>query len=616
MNPPAPKQVKLRTDDGQVVVTGVWLLDYFPALFTMIADVGPLEPDTVLSVSNGMGTSTAYVLREALDFLKLYDRFLTRNMRQPDRAVERAELRRNAHHFSEDIRAFLRYGGGDLDVDSLEFGKLADLLVLSQFAHYNDCRPVETFTRLILPTRMIRGTHEEVDNLPSQQLIAVEDVPGWAHRPLLAQYLLEVMPYAQRYRRNATIMRSVIDRVRPELVRLLVRPTSSPVVCGRDYTFLLTPRGLFACGLNQRGVMEGIDESVVHTFKEVKQHGVCIDISCGTEFMMQTTEGLFYRGRGVAQTFAGQYMSAFSTGHGSEFVVSLQGELKCRGANAWGQLGLGDAVDRPKFTNVPIRGAALSIWTRNAATLLITTDGLYATGANDRGQLGLGDERDRVQFERVGIPGTPLAVAQGDHHCLVITTEGVCASGGNSAGQLGLGDVRDRAEFTPIAVEGIALSAACGHLHSMLLTTEGLFGCGDGRFGTGKNSATFLGVVVEGVPIAVSCGREFTMLLTTAGLFSAGSTENGQLGLGIVTEPYAVRFTRVEVPGLPLKSLLRHSPALADEGSEKKRPRLGCRLCHASAQLRREVAFPDRVFCAGLCQRKFHYFDRIARFGQ
>jgi alpha-tubulin suppressor-like RCC1 family protein len=615
MNPIPPKQVKLRTDDGVETVVYVWILDYFPPLFTMIDDVGPIDADTVLEMHDGFGTSTRAVLRETLDFYKHFDPYITNRNMLP---AERASVRRNARPAMKDMDVFFRRTS-DLDLHSMAAAKLTALLALNQFAHYNDSRPLEVMTQLFLIWRMVKGEHEMADAVPLQLLMPVEDVPIWSQRPLLARYLLAVMPYARRYRHNLTIVRSVIDRVRPDVLRFLVRPAASPVVCGPDYTMIVTPLGLFACGRNHNGLMHGIAENEVDTFKEVmvRQNGAFIDLACGdTDMMMLTTQGLFL-GSVMRQCLCDFYPVSFSNNGGSQFWIDIDGRLASRGANNYGQLGHGDVLAKPQFTYVQGIGTPLVVHTRNASTFVITTVGLYATGYNNSGQLGFGDTLDRVSFERVKVPGTPLQIALGSEHCFLLTTEGLFATGFNGSGQLGLGVFTNRTHFTLVQINGMPLSMACGVNHTMVITSEGLFGCGHGRYGIGSDTITeqFTRITIEGVPISVACGSEFTMLLTTAGLFSAGSTANGQLGLGTVTTAYVESFTRVQVPGLPLKSLLRQTPELADEGGEKKRPRLGCRVCNLADDTNvREKALPDRVFCQGLCQRKFHYFAQLGQY--
>jgi hypothetical protein len=249
-----------------------------------------------------------------------------------------------------------------------------------------------------------------------------------------------------------------------------------------------------------------------------------------------------------------------------------------------------------------ILGRPLFVVCGGETILLVTTDGLF-----------LCDKRSD-QFERVVVLGAPLSMACGDYHAMVITTAGLFARGENFNGQLGLGDKESREGFEKVAIQGNPLAVACGSTHTALLTTEGLFLCGDnfqGQLGIGggmpHESTQFLKLSLSGAPFFAACGSAHTMLLSKEGLLGCGNNSQSQLGYP-VKGMSPTRFVSSPIPGLPL------SPAEEEEGPEKKKPRLGCRVCDVKGSvMRQEVAHTHRLFCSELCQKKYHYFDRLMR---
>ena len=88
-------------------------------------------------------------------------------------------------------------------------------------------------------------------------------------------------------------------------------------------------------------------------------------------------------------------------------------------------------------------------------SMLTTKDSVYACGNNCYGQLGLGDEVDRNTFTL--IPNTPSNIKQiqsGNYYSMLLTDDDtVYACGGNHEGQLGLGDNNERNTFTQVQVK-------------------------------------------------------------------------------------------------------------------------------------------------------------------
>jgi alpha-tubulin suppressor-like RCC1 family protein len=156
------------------------------------------------------------------------------------------------------------------------------------------------------------------------------------------------------------------------------------------------------------------------------------------------------------------------------------GTVWVTGANAHGQLGLGDTTQRSTWVQVTslapfnikqVAGTGAYNGSESAPynggnTYAVSTAGnLYVTGSNGRGELGLGDTVKKQSFQEVttaGIQGkVQKVVITGSFNdgstgqAYVITTDGqLWAAGYNGNGELGTGDTTQRTTFTRIFVPG------------------------------------------------------------------------------------------------------------------------------------------------------------------
>jgi alpha-tubulin suppressor-like RCC1 family protein len=145
---------------------------------------------------------------------------------------------------------------------------------------------------------------------------------------------------------------------------------------------------------------------------------------------------------------------AYATcGVNSTWALKTNGTLWCCGYNEYGDLGLGDYVNRNVFTQVP--GTWASVSAGSAHTLAIKPGGtLWSVGRNHYGQLGLGlfdatYPPPNNTFTRVGGASNWVKVSCGKDHTLALDSSGyIYACGYNGTGytgayfggQLGTGD--------------------------------------------------------------------------------------------------------------------------------------------------------------------------------
>ncbi|HMQ26612.1 MAG TPA: hypothetical protein PKA98_11545, partial [Acidimicrobiales bacterium] len=208
---------------------------------------------------------------------------------------------------------------------------------------------------------------------------------------------------------------------------------------------------------------------------------------------------------------------------GSEHTCALldNATVKCWGWNAFGQLGLGDTLDRGDGPGEMGNALpAVSLGTDRTATAisaglehtcaLLDNATVKCWGNNVDGVLGLGDEVDRggaagqmgddLPPVSLGAARTTTAVSTGWRHtCALLDNATVKCWGDNQTGQLGQGDTDDRGDDA-------------GEMGGTLPAVN----LGSGRTAT-----------------AITTGRNHTCVrLDTANVKCWGDNQEGQLGLG------------------------------------------------------------------------------------
>ncbi|CAK0746863.1 hypothetical protein CCP4SC76_1780002 [Gammaproteobacteria bacterium] len=138
-------------------------------------------------------------------------------------------------------------------------------------------------------------------------------------------------------------------------------------------------------------------------------------------------------------------------------ALDRAGTLWVWGNNSWGQLGVGDLLDRRR--PIPVLSEVKALAAGWSHSLAIKTDGsLWVWGDNTYGQLGLGaaDETPHPTPHRVENFSQVVTVAGGWRSTLVLREDGtVWAFGKNDSGALGDGTYADH--FSPALAENDTL---------------------------------------------------------------------------------------------------------------------------------------------------------------
>jgi len=164
----------------------------------------------------------------------------------------------------------------------------------------------------------------------------------------------------------------------------------------------------------------------------------------------------------------GRTVTAIAVGDAAACAILDNGSLKCWGGGSWGRLGYGDTFNRGEYVaqmgdNLPAVNlgtgyTVLAVGQSGNHNCAILNGGIVKCwGYNGFGNLGLGDNIDRG--DNVGemgdnLPAVPLGTGKtavaiavgGAHTCALLNDGSVKCWGYNSYGQLGLGDTVDRGD--------------------------------------------------------------------------------------------------------------------------------------------------------------------------
>ena len=227
------------------------------------------------------------------------------------------------------------------------------------------------------------------------------------------------------------------------------------------------------------------------------------------------------------------------------YAITYTGKLWVTGANAEGQLGLGDTTPRLSWEKVfGLAEVKTLVTDTNSAYLLSEAGELWVTGNNSKGQLGTGDTANLNSWQKVNISGLVNlnTLVAADQSAYAITTDGVLwVTGLNDQGQLGTGDTIDLSTWQQISVSGFTevseVFVANGSTYA--LTAYGdIWVTGNnakGQLGTGDTTSIHAWQkisAITGVTSLIAVTDSAYALTEYGELWVTGLNDLGQLGTG------------------------------------------------------------------------------------
>lgn len=273
-------------------------------------------------------------------------------------------------------------------------------------------------------------------------------------------------------------------------------------------------------------------------------------------------------GAALPTVFLGKGKRATALAAGAFHTCALLNDksVKCWGLNGVGQLGLGDTRARGVGMNemgddLPAVDVGIGNTVEAIAAgayhtcALLTGGGVKCWGANASGQLGVGDTVPRgnkpnqmgAALSTVNL-GDGIAVstlsAGGYFTCVLLMNESVKCWGDNSAGQLGLGDEEARGDDAnemgdqlPTVALGAGVAAesiSCGYQH-VCARLNGYVKCWGansyGQLGLGDISSSGM-VFLVGAHVVVAGNNHSCAVPNDLSVKCSGWNQFGQLGLG------------------------------------------------------------------------------------
>ena len=275
--------------------------------------------------------------------------------------------------------------------------------------------------------------------------------------------------------------------------------------------------------------------------------------------------------------------------------AATSARVLCWGTNGSGQRGDGIGVTvfpaDPALRQVPGISSLVQVAAGGHAgvgahmCVLRAIGQMACTGANAAGQLGVGDTSARTAPTAVpGLAGVVQISANDRHTCVLISDGTVRCWGRNAEGQLGTGDATDRS--SPTAVPGLtdAVQVTTGEAHSCALRRDGTVRCwgrnAQGQLGDGSKTERRSPVVVlgpRGVPplegvLQISAGGSVTCAAMVDGTARCwgSSTQTGFIGTHVVARPDVVGTGTTPLSGVTrVTSGSFHSCALLADGSAR-----------------------------------------------
>lgn len=236
------------------------------------------------------------------------------------------------------------------------------------------------------------------------------------------------------------------------------------------------------------------------------------------------------------------YFRKISIGNTLGLYIKTDGTLWGIGSNNNGELGTGDILIRTTMTRIGTDSDWLDVSTTGYShSLALKENGsLWATGYNHYGQLGLGDTIDRLTFTQVGAEYDWKVIYGNSYSSYAIKNDGQLYSwGGGLNGNLGHGNTLDYHVPTKVVTNGGGFDSLTGGQYAAIGLKGGkIWSCGWNLYGQlCLDNTTATNVFTERTAGEtwnyVSLGAIHTLLVKNDGtLWAVGHNSSGNLGLG------------------------------------------------------------------------------------
>jgi alpha-tubulin suppressor-like RCC1 family protein len=301
--------------------------------------------------------------------------------------------------------------------------------------------------------------------------------------------------------------------------------------------FLKTNGTVYACGGNKdtwnHGAL-GLNDSTTLQFNSLQQVkgvngiGVLTDIG----YISALSKSSLFMQNGLNYSYIFQKLNILN---------AITQTLHVAGRNGWGQLGLGDSINRNIFTPISSITGVIQISSSVIHTLFLKNDGtVYACGNNGNGQLGVSDGQHKNIPTLIANLSSIIQVSAGMDFSLFLKNNGsVFACGSGGYGRLGFGDTAPRYNPQQIpSLSGIIQVVAC-YYHSLFLKLDGtVYSCGrndNGQLGLNDNAERSVPTLITSLSdvVKITGGIDFSFfLLKDCSLYSCGNNASGVLALG------------------------------------------------------------------------------------
>ena len=274
----------------------------------------------------------------------------------------------------------------------------------------------------------------------------------------------------------------------------------------------------------------------------------------------------------------GKVMELIISNSFSVYAILEDGSLYAWGNNSDVQLGVGDEENKntPTKVNLPSKIKEL-ITTGSSVYALMEDSSLYAWGYNLDGQLGVGDEVNKNTPTKVNLPGKiKELITTGSSVYALMEDSSLYSWGSNESGQLGVGDEVNKNTPTKVNLPSkIKELITTGLSVYALMEDSSLYAWGynsDGQLGVGDEENRNTPIKVTAIngkvmELIISNYISVYALMEDSSLYAWGNNESGKLGVG--DEVNRNTPTKVNLPG-KIKKLITSSSAsyaILEDGS-------------------------------------------------